>query len=90
MKRKAPGKPRSIHSKGATVAPGESPVAARIEPADPIAALVSASARALDLPLDSAWHGAIAFNLRLIWRHAALVDEFHPPDGAEPAPVFHA
>jgi hypothetical protein len=53
-------------------------------------AFVVASAQALGLALDPAWHDNIAFNLRLILRHAASVDEFALPDDAEPAPVFHA
>jgi hypothetical protein len=57
---------------------------------DAIEALVLANAQALGLTLDSAWHDSIAFNLRLILRHAALVDEFALPDDAEPAPVFRA
>ena len=58
--------------------------------ADTIDALADASARALGLTLDRTWRGSIAFNLRLILRHAALVDEFKLPDDAEPAPIFHA
>ena len=58
--------------------------------ADPISALVAANAQALGLTLDPAWHESVAFNLRLIFRHAALVDEFKLPDDAEPAPIFHA
>ena len=57
------------------------------EPSD---ALLAASAAALALPLDPAWHGGIRFNLRLIFTHAALVDEFPLADETEPAPVFHA
>jgi hypothetical protein len=53
-------------------------------------AFVAASAQALGLTLDPAWHDGIAFNLRLILRLAVLVDEFAQPDDAEPAPVFHA
>ena len=58
--------------------------------ADAIESLVAASARTLGLPLDPAWLGGIKFNLHLILRQAALVDEFPLPDDAEPAPVFHA
>jgi len=58
--------------------------------ADPIDALVEASARALGLTLDPAWQANVAFNLRLILSHAARLDEFMLPDEAEPAPVFHA
>jgi hypothetical protein len=60
------------------------------KPVDPIDALVAANAQALGLTLDPAWHKSVAFNLRLILRHAALVDEFKLPDDAEPAPIFHA
>jgi hypothetical protein len=57
---------------------------------DAIDFLVTASAQALKLPLDPAWHGGIKFNLQLILRLGALVDEFPLPDDAEPGPVFHA
>jgi len=57
---------------------------------DSIDALVEASARALGLTLDPAWHASVAFNLRLILSHAARLDEFALPDEAEPASVFHA
>jgi len=65
-------------------------VAAKTRPENSIDAFVAASAQALGLALEPAWHKSIAFNLRLILRHAALVDEFVLPDDAEPAPVFHA
>jgi hypothetical protein len=57
---------------------------------DAIDAMMIAGAQALGLPLDPSWHSSIKFNLRLVLRHAALVDEFPLPDDAEPAPVFHA
>ena len=63
---------------------------AKRRPENSTGAFVAASAQALGLTLDPAWHASIAFNLRLILRHAALVDEFALPDDAEPAPVFHA
>jgi hypothetical protein len=52
--------------------------------------LVATNAKALGIPLDSAWHEAIAFNLRLILLHAKLVDEFALADDTEPASVFYA
>jgi len=52
--------------------------------------MVAASARALGLTLDPAWHRSVAVNLRLILRFGALVDEFALPDDTEPASVFHA
>jgi hypothetical protein len=57
---------------------------------DTIDELVASTAQALGLTLDPAWLPTIAFNLRVIMRHAALIDEIELPDDAEPAPVFHA
>jgi len=86
MKRKAGRKARSARAKR----PRSARAAAKTRPENSTDALVGASAQALGLTLDPAWHKSIAFNLRLILRHAALVDEFALPDDAEPAPVFHA
>jgi hypothetical protein len=58
--------------------------------ADPIDGLVAASAQALGLNIEPAWHGGVKFNLQLILRIGALVDQFPLPDDAELAPVFHA
>ncbi|HZC57877.1 MAG TPA: DUF4089 domain-containing protein [Xanthobacteraceae bacterium] len=52
--------------------------------------MIAANTSALGLTLDPAWQPNIKFNLQLVLRHAALVDEFPLPDDAEPAPVFHA
>jgi Protein of unknown function (DUF4089) len=57
---------------------------------DSIETLVETSAQALGISLDSAWRDGIALNLRLILRHANLVDEFELPDHIEPASVYHA
>jgi Protein of unknown function (DUF4089) len=51
---------------------------------------VAAAARSLRLQMDQAWKAGVTFNLKLIMRHAALVNEFTLPDEAEPAPVFRA
>jgi 1-carboxybiuret hydrolase subunit AtzG-like len=59
-------------------------------PRDALDAVVEAGAKALGLPLDPAWQANVKFNLQLILRHAALVEEFPLPDDAEPAPVYHA
>ena len=53
-------------------------------------AMVAAAVQTLGLPIDPAWQANVKFNLQLILRHAALVDEFPLPDDAEPAPVFCA
>jgi hypothetical protein len=52
--------------------------------------MIAASAQALGITLDPSWQDNIKFNLQLVLRHAALVDEFPLPDDAEPAPVFYA
>jgi hypothetical protein len=57
---------------------------------DAIDALIGASAAALALPIDPAWHANVRFHLQLTLAHAALVDEFPLPDEIEAAPVFHA
>jgi hypothetical protein len=86
MNRKAGRKTKSARAKR----PRPARATAKTWPENSIDALAAASAQALGLTLDPAWHGSIAFNLRLILRHAALVDEFALPDDAEPAPVFRA
>jgi hypothetical protein len=86
MKRKAGRKTKSTRAERRRPARA----AAKTKPENSIDAFVAASAQALGLALDPAWHDSIVFNLRLIMRHAALVDEFALPDEAEPAPVFHA
>jgi hypothetical protein len=86
MKRKAGRKTKSARAKYRRPARA----AAKTRPKNSIDTFVVASAQALGLTLDPAWHDSVAFNLRLILRHAALVDEFALPDDAEPAPVFHA
>jgi hypothetical protein len=55
-----------------------------------IDSLMAASAQVLRLPVHQSWHDGIRFNLELIFRIAALVDEFFLPDDTEPGPVFHA
>jgi hypothetical protein len=90
MKRTKSRKPKPLRVKRPARRSGKSRAPAKAQPADAIGALVVANALALGLNLDPAWHEAVAFNLRLILRHAALVDEFALPDDAEPAPVFHA
>src|SRR5262249_31475072 len=90
MKRKKPRKARSVGAKRPAKPRRKSRAATPVKPTDAIEPLVAAGAEALGLTLDPAWHGSIAFNLRLILRHAALVDEFALPDDAEPAPVFRA
>ena len=45
----------------------------------------------LELPLiEPEWRESIIFNLGLIMRIAALVDEFALPDDAETAPIYRA
>jgi hypothetical protein len=96
MKRKATRKPKPARARGGAGKPvkstslrkARSPAATA--QSDPIDTLVAASAQALGLTLDPAWRAGVKFNLQLILRHAALVDEFSLADDAEPAPIFHA
>ncbi len=60
------------------------------KPADLIGTLVTADAQALGIAIEPAWRPGVVFNLGLIFRLAALVDEFPLPDDTEPGPVFHA
>ena len=90
MKRKKVRKAKAAGAKRSakpTRKKGARPAAKR---SDAIETLMSASAAALGLTIEPAWRHSVAFNLGLIFRHAALVDEFKLPDDAEPAPVFHA
>jgi hypothetical protein len=57
---------------------------------DPLNDFIDAAARALDLPIETAWKPAIRANLEVTLRLAALVSSFALPDEAEPAPVFAA
>jgi hypothetical protein len=75
---------------GAGKVVGKARVPVKPKAEDLIADLVDASARALRIRLDAAWRGGVAFNLGLILRLAALVDQFPLPDHTEPGPVFHA
>ena len=95
MKRKSSRKPKPapakrgvrLSRKKATVA---KPLVAKPPKADNIAALVAANAQALGLDIKPAWRQGVIFNLGLIMRFAALVDEFPLPDDAETAPIYRA
>ena len=89
MKRKAAkkAKPAAPKKKAKAAQRKPPPYAA---PQVGVGEMVAASAAALGLKLDPAWEANVTFNLQLILRHAALVDEFALPDDAELAPIFHA
>jgi hypothetical protein len=87
LKTKSHSSPRTVTKK--TKAPTQKP-ATKTAPLDVLDALITASAHELRLPLEPAWRPGVKFNLNLILRIAALVDEFPLPDDAEPGPVFHA
>ena len=97
MKRKTVRKTKSAQAKrsGKSKAARAKKPAERQRPvatkaADAIDDLVAAGAQALGLNIEPAWYGGVKFNLQLILRLAAVVDEFPLPDDTEPAPVFHA
>jgi len=58
--------------------------------ADLLDEYIDAVSRALALPIEEAWKGAVRANLDVSLRMARLVDEFELPDEAEPASVFTA
>jgi hypothetical protein len=58
--------------------------------ADPLDDFIAAAARALELPLEPEWQGAVKANLAVTLKLANAVAEFPLPDEAEPAPVFKA
>jgi hypothetical protein len=89
MKRKAAKKAKPAAPKKQAKAPQQKPLP-HAAPQAGVSEMVAASAAALGLKVDPAWEANVAFNLQLILRHAALVDEFALPDDAEPAPVFCA
>jgi hypothetical protein len=93
MKPKTPWKPRPIRKKKTArrgVQASRARRTGKVAKPDSAAAMVAGAAQALAVPVDPAWRENIEFNVRLILRHAALVDEFALPDDSEPAPVFHA
>jgi hypothetical protein len=55
-----------------------------------IGSLVTAAGQSLALPIEASWHAGVAFNLQLLFKHAALIDEFSLSEDIEPAPVFRA
>ncbi len=89
-KRKSTPHPAPASAKHNIRAPRRKNVRAVPKRSNPIDALVAANAKALGLSIDPGWRKSVAFNLALIMRHAALVDEFALSDEAEPAPVYRA
>jgi Protein of unknown function (DUF4089) len=84
---RAPGGKRAAVKTPAKAAAKKPSAKPKHDALDPV---IAANAQALGLTLDPSWQDNIKFNLQLVLRHAALVDEFPLPDDAEPAPVFHA
>jgi hypothetical protein len=91
MKSKAARKIVKKRKPARTKSPGKKRDAAKAaQSTDALDALVMAGAEALGLAIDPAWRASVKFNLHLILRHAALVDEFTLPEDTEPAPIFRA
>jgi hypothetical protein len=59
-------------------------------PSHPLEDFVKTFAHELALPIKPQWLAAVAANLEVNLRMAALVAEFPLPDESEPAPVFSA
>ena len=58
--------------------------------ADSIDEYMASVAKALRLPVEESWWGAVRANLEVSLRLGRLVDEFPLPDETEPASVFSA
>jgi len=72
------------------VAKKSAPAKAKPARRDPLDEYIVSAARALDLPIEPAWQGAIRTNLAITLRLGAAYADFPLPDDAEPAPVFVA
>ncbi len=94
MKRKKTLKPKPVRAKAGGKPAAKTSRARRApikkQQRDFVDSLIAASAQALGLTIDPAWRGGVRFNLGLILRLGALVDEFPLADDTEPGPVFHA
>jgi Protein of unknown function (DUF4089) len=90
MKHKSLHKPKPTRAKRVGKSRAQADARTKSSRRDSTETLVETSAQALGISLDPAWRDGIAFNLRLIQRHANLVDEFELPDHIQPAPVFRA
>jgi hypothetical protein len=90
MQRKPLGKSKRRRAKATRKLRSRPPRRISSRRPDGIDGLVEASAQALGIQLERGWSEGVAFNLRLILRHAKLVDEFPLADDIEPAPVFYA
>jgi hypothetical protein len=58
--------------------------------ADSLDEYIDAAGKALGLPIEDTWKGAVRANLEVSLSLARLVDEFTLPDETEPASVFSA
>jgi hypothetical protein len=89
-KRAAKKKAAPVKSRAAKTAKATKPAMPGAAVPDTLDTLVSTGTAAMKLPLDPSWHAGVKFNLGLIMRMGAVVDEFPLPDDAEPGPVFYA
>jgi 1-carboxybiuret hydrolase subunit AtzG-like len=85
-----PARSRAIQKRKTSRVRAAKSTRAKSRPPSPLEDFVDAAARALDLPLETAWKPAIKANLEVTLRLAALFADFPLPDDAEPAPVFRA
>jgi hypothetical protein len=93
-KRKTAPKKKDLHARRTDGRPAKRSRARRMplqkRRGDLIDALVAAHAQALGMSIHPAWQNGVKFNLGLILRLGALVDDFPLADESEPGPVFHA
>ena len=90
MKRKSSRNLKPARAKRGVRLSRKKSTAAKPPKANNVFVLVEANAQALNLNIKPAWRPGVGFNLGLIMRHAALIDEFALSDEAEIAPVYRA
>jgi hypothetical protein len=88
----APARARRPHTRtlSAAAKPSGRRAQTKTAPGDALDNFIMATAQMLRVPIDPGRYRSVKFNVQLILRLAALVDEFPLPDDEEPAPVFHA
>ncbi len=84
------GKAKMSRARAASKPPAKTKRVRKPTAGDALGTFVDAAVRALHLPLDPAWKGAVEANLEMTLALAISFADFPLPDDAEPAPVFVA
>jgi hypothetical protein len=90
MTRKSAGRKTSSYKPKSTRRANRQARPARAGKPDTVGTLVAAASQALALPVEASWRAGVTFNLQLLFKHAALIDQFSLANETEPAAVFRA